>query len=556
MSGMKTPLPKVLAPLCFVAFPLFAAGCGPDSPDKPPPTQTGTRVELADESSLALLLDPLEAPVFGDGLYHKAGSYDRETGAPPPAGFVDHGNRDMNQFACRGTTGSVSDAQIVPPQYDVEVCPESYVQGVALARIEGSGRMTRLWLTASSLRHGAVANDEILRIWVDDDPNAVVEEPLAAIIDGSAGEMFAPPFGDGPGDHVAWYYPVVFGKKIIVGLDNLGPLEYYYDQVDVVLDTAPVARKAASQRLDQRDKAIAVLQSTADYGQSHPALGDPSMVSLMPGQTTTVMDLKGPATITSLRIDIAKDALATLLDIDWQLTWDDAAAPAMSLPMSDLFVAALESPENGNASLGFAAFESGGKVQLELRLPMPFSTSAKAVLTNNGANPASFVLTMRGEPAVPSEPFGHLYVDRNESQVPAMAKVHPLTQFTGRGKWAGTCAMLQGRGIGDGSGFDEPLNFLEGDDLGLIDGMPVIRGTGTEDYFNGAFYFESGSHATPFAQWWGTRVNGVVGQTNACRFHLLADAIDISTSADVTLEIGPGVPETLERYRTVAFVYR
>lgn len=556
MIGMNKPAHDVFISLVLMGLTSCTSGCGSDPVDKPPPAQRGTREELADEASLAQMVDPLRAPLFGNGRYVQVGSFDRETGAPPPAAFVDRGNRDMNQFACRGVTASVSDAQVVPPLYDVEVCPENYVQGVALARIEGSGRLTRLWMTASSLRHGAIANDEIFRIWVDDDPNPIVEEPLAAIIDGSAGEMFAPPFGDGPGDHVAWYYPVVFGKKIIVGLDNLGPLEYYYDQVDVVLDPEPTARQASSTRLDLRDQVISVLQSTVDFGQQHPLLVDAMPVSLMPGQTSTVVDLKGPATIATLRIDIAKTALTTLQNVAWQLTWDDDATPAQSLPMSDLFVTALENPENGSASLGFAGFESGGRVQLELRLPMPFAKNAKVALTNSNADPVEFVLTMRGELAVPSETFGHLYVERNITQAPAPGKTHPLAKVTGRGKWAGTCMMLEGRGIGDGSGFDEPLNFLEGDEFGTLDGMLAIRGTGTEDYFNGAFYFESGSHASPFAQWWGTRVYGALGQSNACRFHLLGDTIDFASNAEFALEIGPGVPETLERYRTVTFLYR
>lgn len=157
---------------------------------------------------------------------------------------------------------------------------------------------------------------------------------------------------------------------------------------------------------------------------------------------------------------------------------------------------------------------------------------------------------------VPAEPFGHLHVERRQTIAPAAGKTHPLASVTGRGRWAGTCMMLEGQGIGDGTLFDEPLNFLEGDELGTLDGELTIRGTGTEDYFNGAFYYEAGSHSTPFAQWWGTRVDGLVGQSSACRFHVLGDTIDFAESAELELEIGPGIPETLVRYRTVTFLYR
>jgi|GEM_PF-5967483 len=550
MGVMKNDL-QPMAPFSFlIPGLLLCIGCGADPTSKP--QIAGTREELADEASLALLRDPLRLPIFGEGKYMQTGSYDRETGAPPPASFVDRGNRDMNHFACRGAEGSVSDAQIVPIIYDVEVCPESYVHGVALARIEGSGRLSRFWMTASSLRHGAVANDEMFRVWVDDDPSPVVEEPLAAIIDGTAGEMFAPPFGDGPGDHVAWYYPVAFSKKLIIGLDNLGPLEYYYDQVGVVLDREPVLRKAASSRLPLRDDVISALDPTG--AASGEELVAKTAHALMPGQTVSLAELTGPATISVFRLEVAESVLPTLEEVELQVTWDDAAAAAMTLPLSDLFAASISAPEN--ASLGLSGSTTNGIVTMELRLPMPFTKNAKFVATNNHASPVDFAISMQGVATVPTEPFGRLHVERQESTAPASGKAHPLASVTGRGRWAGTCMMLEGRGIGDGTAFDEPLNFLEGDELATIDGEVTIRGTGTEDYFNGAFYFEAGPHASPFAQWWGTSVNGLVGQSSACRFHLRGDTIDFSESAKMELEIGPGMPETLERYRTVAFLYR
>lgn len=46
------------------------------------------------------------------------------------------------------------------------------------------------------------------------------------------------------------------------------------------------------------------------------------------------------------------------------------------------------------------------------------------------------------------------------------------------------------------------------------------------------------------------------GRASACRFHFGNDAIDFGKSLDADLEIGPGDPSLLDRYRTVAFVYR
>ncbi|MDI1450257.1 DUF2961 domain-containing protein [Polyangium sp. 6x1] len=539
----------------FFAFAATSvAGCGDDPRPLVTPAPPGTREELADEAALRLLADVRGLPVFGEGRYVQTGSQDRLSGAPAPADFVARGNRDMNHFVCRGREAAVSENQLLPPIFDEADCPEPYVRGVMLSRFEGSGYLARLWLTASSLRNGLVANDEVLRIWVDDEANPVVEEPLAAVIDGTAGEMFAPPFGDGPGNHLAWYYPVVFSKKIVIALDGLGPLEYYYHQADAVLSPAAEARKAAPARLAARDEAIAVLSSTAAGAIPGEPLVAPASVTLSPGQMISLAEITGPSTIHAFSVEVAEAGLAALRDVTLSVTWDDAAAPALSLPLSDLFAATLDPPEN--ASLALAGSKEGSTVRLALRLPMPFTKKAVFTATSASAASVDFMLSIRGEKAVPSEAFGHLHAVRNETVSPAPGPEHPLASVTGRGRWAGTCLMLEGHGIGDGSLFDEPLNFLEGDERAVLDGVTSIVGTGTEDYLNGAFYFESGPHASPFAQWWGTVVTPPSARTSGCRFHVLTDRIDFQKSAEIALEIGPGLPETLDRYRSVTFFYR
>jgi hypothetical protein len=106
----------------------------------------------------------------------------------------------------------------------------------------------------------------------------------------------------------------------------------------------------------------------------------------------------------------------------------------------------------------------------------------------------------------------------------------------------------------------EGYNFLEGDDRATIDGVLAIPGTGTEDYFDSAFYFLGGARSSPFAAWWGVKEDREKtpwsGRAAACRWHVLNDAIDFHESIDATLEIGNGDPSLLDRYRSVAFYYQ
>jgi hypothetical protein len=50
--------------------------------------------------------------------------------------------------------------------------------------------------------------------------------------------------------------------------------------------------------------------------------------------------------------------------------------------------------------------------------------------------------------------------------------------------------------------------------------------------------------------------DGTSGRVSACRWHALAAAIDYESSFELDLEIGPGEPALLDRYRSVALSYR
>jgi hypothetical protein len=105
--------------------------------------------------------------------------------------------------------------------------------------------------------------------------------------------------------------------------------------------------------------------------------------------------------------------------------------------------------------------------------------------------------------------------------------------------------------------FGAPLNLLEGNELGFIDGLPRIFGTGTEDYFNGGFYFGSGAFDSPFAA--ANHVQGGLGSdpgvVSCCRWHVLTDAIDFQESFTLRFQYGNNAPAVVQRYATVAYYY-
>ena len=480
--------------------------------------------ELADEEALARF-GLAGLPILGEALYRQQSSEDRETGDPVPLDLLENGNRDLNNFVCRGEVADFRGPFVPELIFDEEVCPEPYARGFVVARFEGSGALVRYFMTALSIRTGEFDRERLL-IWVDDEPDLVVDVPLAGVVDGSAGEVFAPPFGAGAPSWISWHYPVVFGSKLLVAIDGLGTLDGYYHQTSVQLDREPRARTRADTRLPARDDAVAALSAFADADRT-----ESTMVDLGSDETTTAFDLTGPATVRVVRLET--DDLAGLEGVTISMAWDGETT--IDVPILELFAAALDEPP----------------FDLELRFPMPFATSAQVTLTSSTSDPPALTLTMELEDGAEST---HLHVIRSETLGPTTGR-HPIVSLGERGRLAGVCMLLEGHAL-DGEGItSSPLNFLEGDERGIVDGFHALRGTGTEDYLDSSFYFEDGPFATPWAVAFGIETEDRSGRVSSCRFHVHGDEVDFAESLELDLEIGPGHPELLDRYRTLAFVY-
>jgi hypothetical protein len=513
--------------------------------------------ETADEAALDTLANWRAIPTYGNGIYQQFDSHDRETGILAPIKLMQNGNLDMNNFVCASANARVKWSFFVPYTFDLQNCPEDYVRGFVLARVEGPGRLARLWMTALSLISGRPGL-KILRLYVDDNTTPFIQVPLADALNGSAGEILAPPFGAGTPDHLAWYYPVVFSKKLIVALDRLGPFDLIYHQTNVVLDTSVGTRRPAPSRLATRDDARSTL-GALENGPVEPAavLLPASTFTLEPGVPLVIANLSGPATIDSVRVRVASANAPLLNDIGVAVRWD-GAPPAIDHSLAMLFAAALNPPTT--SSLALAGTVAGDDVILTLRLPMPFANQALWTLTNHGVAPVTLEVAINGEASLPPEPWGYLHTEVHTTVGPTLASYHPIAEVTGRGRYVGTCLMLEGHQLPPGTFWTDSLNFLEGDMRAWIDGRLAIPGTGTEGYLNSAFYFKHGEFGTPFTQAWAISEDAQGrlkhGKVSACRWHVLGDAIDFQSSLKLDYEIGPGVPSLLDRYRSIAFFYR
>ncbi len=512
-----------------------------------PPVAPRVPPETADAEAIERLADWRGLPRFDDGVYQQQSSAERKAlGGAKPKRMLARGNRDMNNFLCVGRQSEQVGEPGVPIVTELDTCPEPYVRGYVLSRFEGSGRLARLWMTSNSLfklHH----RDEVLRFYVDDDPRPLIEIPFIDAVSGRAGEIFQPPFGAGRKFFLAWYYPVVFSSRLIVSLDRIKLFASYYHQTDVVLDREARPRVRAASRLEGRDRARDALQQQS-FAADREAGGE---VVLGPGETARALDLSGPATIRQILVRSA--SFEALREVALQVRWDHSSEPAIQLPLAALFSSELAPPVTPGPVL--TTRKTPGGYELALRLPMPFRERAEWRLHSGARQRLSLELYAQVENRLPEPEWGRLHTQYHQTLGPTETVYHPLARVEGRGRLAGVCVTLEGHGLQGRHQHSGPLNFLEGDERGLVDGRLALPGTGTEDYFNSSFYFADGLFATAFSQGQASAL-GERGIAVCCRWHVLGDAIDFHSSLDLSLEIGPAEPSLLDRYRSVAFLYR
>ncbi len=235
--------------------------------------------------------------------------------------------------------------------------------------------------------------------------------------------------------------------------------------------------------------------------------GNADAVTVEPGKSATVLDITGAGVITHIWFTIATADQHHLKNLVLRAWWDGESTPSIEAPIGDFFGLGLgEYFVYQSALLAVASVKA-----LNAYFQMPFSTAARITVTNQGqvkTDALYFAIDYVTMPEIPSD-LGRFHAQYRQAapckgivndwqvnwdkSVDALKNLdgkdnYVFVEATGRGHFVGvTQAVLQNQ-----EGW-----FGEGDDMIFIDGdtQPTIQGTGTEDYYNGAWDFNS----KPFA---------------------------------------------------------
>lgn len=208
-------------------------------------------------------------------------------------------------------------------------------------------------------------------------------------------------------------------------------------------------------------------------------------------EVVTLAEITGPGAIQHIWVTCFPAHWRSLI---LRMYWDGEASPSVEAPLGDFFCNGWCERSNVN-SMPICVNPAGG---MNSYWVMPFRGSARITLENRSAE--SFPVYYQIDYTLTDVPADTAYFHaqwRRNNPLP-YKEVHTILDgVTGRGHYVGTYLAWQVNNTG-WWGEGEIKFYMDGDRE-----FPTIAGTGTEDYFGGAWNFEHpagqyGSFSTPF----------------------------------------------------------
>jgi hypothetical protein len=274
------------------------------------------------------------------------------------------------------------------------------------------------------------------------------------------------------------------------------------------------------------------------------------------GGTITLLDEKGPGEITHIWMTIADGERYSLKKIVLRMYWDGESSPSVLTPVGDFF------------GLGLGEYVLYDSLPLQVApdnalncfFPMPFEKHARITITNEGSRPIDALYWNIDYRAYNHPlPPGTLYFHAEYRQaMPTIAHPNATKNLDGKNNYVWLVARGRGQFVGVTMSVIENSDgwWGEGDDMFFVDGekLPSINGTGTEDYFLGAWDFGDHSFSYPL---YGAPVTGPELQGSrwsVYRFNL-DSPITFTKSIRATIEHGTA-DDRGDSYFSVAYWYQ
>jgi Protein of unknown function (DUF2961) len=370
-------------------------------------------------------------------------------------------------------------------------CLASGGAGCVIAEDRGAGEIDSIWFTRDG---GNVTRMGAIRI--DLDGQTVLDAPLQSVVDGELGAPFVWPLVANAKQSAGGVYlkvPMPYRQSMRISVAR--NLQYYH------VDYRKFVTADGVRTFSRFDPALDVVATLRAAGTADPkpsvvgATRDHRVVEVPSRAGVTIVESTGPGMVSSLRLRLpdpgAMGGLRLLIEFDDRTMVDS--------PLGEFFGAGLGS--NNVRSLMFAAIPQGNSLSLSSWWPMPFARTLRVSLVNTTDDPVPGIETdvattpdPQWAPALASGRAGY-FTARSHAGPTAPGQDWLFADERGHGKFVGVSHTIRGSRIKTKFSDDAP-SFLEGAERVYSDGSPSPRwyGTGTEDFYEGGWYFEGGTH--------------------------------------------------------------
>ncbi len=249
-------------------------------------------------------------------------------------------------------------------------------------------------------------------------------------------------------------------------------------------------------------------------------------ITLKAGETATLMDNEGPGVIRHMWYTFRETHYR---DVIIRMYWDGEETPSVEAPLGDLMCNSwkcrqeiLAVPINVNPKGG-----------MNIYFPMPFRKHAKITVTNDSpADLGGFFYTINYTIEAVCDDALYFHAQWRRSNPLEYGTEYLMADgIKGQGQYVGTFMAWQQNNAG---WWGEGEIKMYTDDDGE---SPTICGTGTEDYFGGAWGFGATDYSAPYMGFQQVvKRSGEVGaRMTLYRFHVL-DPVFFKTNLKVTMQ--------------------
>ncbi len=345
----------------------------------------------------------------------------------------------------------------------------------------GPGCVYRMWFTGFTSWLGRI------KIYVDDLDKPVIDKNFIRFFLGF-NQLFKFPrvyFFHQSSGGFASYVPICYQKRCRIAL-SMKPEFFQITSRRYDADTK-VQPFSQTRNVDNWDRQWSAENLGKDPKGVNATHAYKSSASVSPEKTEDLLVIEGAGAIWSIRIKIEPFEQRVIDNLYLKAWWDDEDKASIDVPVNEFFGAYYIHDTPRSLLIG----RDDGDYYY-CYFPMPFWSKARIAIKNRGDDPVeieadieAMLVPMRGPYSSKAGYFRAYYAKEKPTVI---GKDFIALDTDGAGHFVGITHTME-----SSSGQD----YMEGDERIYADGSasPALYGTGTEDYYNGGWYYILGTFA-------------------------------------------------------------